>query len=404
MAQTMSEFEKERAELLKAIESQAQQMSGKKTDEPVEHTLNDWLNAAEEVMPSQPKPRQPNKRPAPRTSTPASPPPTKNTKASKASFFGVIIMLTLLLTILGVLFIAYTSINKELKKVMESSEASMKEFKSLKTSVAELEKSIASGGQGQLFDKLQAKVDQLEQEIETLKTQQQSVASQVTSTQDSTTPSNASESVTENTAGNWVTEQQLDQKLNDATQKINQKLELILKHLAAETPNAKQSNVTPEKAPEDIKPQPKVAIQPAAEEMEKPVIQVPEKPKTNVAQQPVIKLVVPAKVAEKPEVPNTPLQNYSPEVVWLMQEPALNFTLQLASMPERYSVQKIKDQKQLSNAKIIPQDRNGQTQYILISGSFASRAEADKMARSYQSRLKISPWVRKIKDLTAKVK
>ncbi len=132
MAQTISELEKERAELLKAIESQAQQMSSSRQSRDThtsEHTLNDWLNAAEEVMPSTPK------RPTSSNNTQA--PKSKN----KASFFGVVIMLSLLLTILGVVYIAYTSIHNELQKVLAVKEDSMREVTLLKESVAELQKS-----------------------------------------------------------------------------------------------------------------------------------------------------------------------------------------------------------------------------------------------------------------------
>ncbi|MBD3755047.1 MAG: hypothetical protein IE937_05310, partial [Gammaproteobacteria bacterium] len=52
MAQTIADLEKERAELLKAIESQAQQISSTRADDAQGHSLSDWLNAAEEIMPN----------------------------------------------------------------------------------------------------------------------------------------------------------------------------------------------------------------------------------------------------------------------------------------------------------------------------------------------------------------
>jgi len=81
MAQTISELEKERAELLKAIESQAQQMSSSRPlgeKDQKEHTLNDWLLAAEEVMPSTPK------RPTQQSSAPQS--TKKTTSATPLTF------------------------------------------------------------------------------------------------------------------------------------------------------------------------------------------------------------------------------------------------------------------------------------------------------------------------------
>lgn len=163
MAQTISEFEKERAGLLKAIESQAQQMSSTRSDnseEPPEHTLNDWLNAAEDVMPSKIKSKS-------KPSTAA--PNVKISGNTKSSFFGVIIMLSLLLTILGVIYIAYTSIHNELKEVMTLKQASSADMKTLQESIKKLEAAVASKGQGDAFIALQEKVANLEKTVNQLK-------------------------------------------------------------------------------------------------------------------------------------------------------------------------------------------------------------------------------------------
>ncbi|MEA3404531.1 MAG: hypothetical protein U9R28_02190, partial [Pseudomonadota bacterium] len=127
MAQTISELEKERAELLKAIENQAQHISTKRSseDDLDGHTLKDWLNAAEEVMPTRPVPGKSKSQDSVSSATTSNP---KTASANgKASFFGVIILLSLLLTILGVLYIAYNTINKELQEVKEVKENSQTE-------------------------------------------------------------------------------------------------------------------------------------------------------------------------------------------------------------------------------------------------------------------------------------
>ncbi len=88
---------------------------------------------------------------------------------------------------------------------------------------------------------------------------------------------------------------------------------------------------------------------------------------------------------------------------WLLEEPAFNYTLQLASMQERSSVEKMIREKGLDGAKIIPLERKGEAYYVLLTGSYASRTEADKAAKRYKQNFGISPWVRKIKDLSNKL-
>ncbi|QBZ83373.1 Cell division protein DamX [Hydrogenovibrio crunogenus] len=382
MAQTISELEKERAELLKAIESQAQQMSSSRPlgeKDQKEHTLNDWLHAAEEVMPSTPK------RPTQQSSAPQS---TKKTKGNKASFFGVVIMLSLLLTILGVVYIAYTSIHNELQKVLAVKEDSMKEVKMLKETVSELQKSVASGGQGELFTQLQKRVEALEAEVTTLKAQQLTLDSKVVQQATSNTTATA---LPQKLPSNVVTTEVLESKLKEYTQGIDQKLETILKYL-----NLSENDKT--------EPAAKVSVYSKPEDdVEEPTVSEPTEPKVKPLDQPVVRLVQKTKKPTTPE-PKAPLENYTSDVKWLMEEPAFNYTLQLASMAERDSIEKMIEQKGLQGAKIIPLERKGEPYYVLLTGSYASRSEADKAAGTYKANFGISPWVRKIKDLSRKLK
>lgn len=400
MAQTISELEKERAELLQAIESQAQQFSNQRSaapEAPIEHTLKDWLNAAEEVMPVNPRTT------ANRNSTN----PTNNKSAakpaasSKASFFGVIIMLSLLLTILGVLYIAYTSIHNELQKVMTANKNMNEVFTNLQTQVDEIKN---ASGQSTTFEELQTKVLKLEGQVIDLKLQLTEVSSRpvvVNATPASVVSGNPDES-TPTSVGvepNWVNMDQLDKKLEAYTQQIDHKLELIMQHLNIQqlAPAAAQS----------VAPQPNVFKEPKAKLAEKEFetlsIAEPEEPKFKPLNQPLVKLVKTVVMPETPNQPGEPLKNYSPEVNWLMNEPAFNFTLQLASLSDYSSAQKMKDEKGLTDSKIIPQTRNNVTTYVLLVGSYADRSSADQASRSLKSNHNISPWVRKIKDLTSKV-
>lgn len=397
MAQTVSELEKERAQLLEAIESQAQTMSTKRSsnEEAVEHTLNDWLNAAEEIMPAKKTARR-------QKSSATSSAPLKS-KNNKASFFGVIIMLSLLLTVLGVLYIAYTSIHNELQKVLEGNTAAMQEVKSIQDTVTRLEESVASGGQGDLFVSLQERVAQLESEISALKAQQvalESSASQKQTTKTSPNASNIAAALNVDPK-KLVTSEELDRKLNNYTQQINEKLEKIMLRLSIPAQaKAEPSSKMPETENAAVSSLLPIPEQPTMELPEPTVVAPSVKP----LNQPVVRLVAESKQPKVPAAPAAPLKNYSPEVKWLMQEPSLNHTLQLASMSERSALQSMIDKKGLSGAKIIPQERNGKTQYVLISGSYADRKEAEAAARTYQSQHKISPWIRKIKDLSSKVK
>ncbi|NCN43121.1 MAG: hypothetical protein CO158_00785 [Piscirickettsiaceae bacterium CG_4_9_14_3_um_filter_43_564] len=383
MAQTISELEKERAELLKVIESKAQNMSSSRPNAPEgksEHTLNDWLNAAEEVMPTRSSRNSSNSQPE---STPA------RAKPNKASFFGVIIMLSLFLTILGVVFIAYTNINSELQKALAINEENQKELSELKQTISDIQQTNAASGQGELFAALQKRVLMLETQLQTLKVQQVTSVPQQ-SASDVTAPTTKPLAL-EQLPSNVVTTEVLEQKLQEYTKGIDQKLETILAYLN----NEKQSPVqlrTPQKQSTA-----------SAAKVTEPEITQPQAPKVKPMDQPVVRLVQKITSPKAAEEPSDPLENYTADVKWLVEEPAFNYTLQLASMSERSSVEKMIEQSKLQGARIIPLKRNGEAYYVLLSGSYESRSEADKAAQRYKNNFGISPWVRKIKDLSSKL-
>lgn len=379
MAQTISELEKERADVLKAIDMQAQQMSSKhpadKIDDKKEHSLNDWLNAAEEVMPTQPRKRT-NTANQKKQSQPVS-----KLKPNKASFFGVVIMLSLLLTVLGVLYIAYTSIHNELQKVLANNEKTMKQVESMQIAMTDLQKSVASGGQTATFTALQKKVSVLENEINLLK-------ANATDPKGSVIPSSQGLKTPEKESSLNIV--QLDRKLQTYTQEINQKLELIMQRLSIK--------------PIESKKVPSVKQKPAELSINMPKEPQIVEPKVKPLNTPVVSLVKKLPEPTAPKISNHPIKHDSAEVKWLMSQPSNHYTMQLASMPERFLLKKIQNSKRYPDAKILPQIRDGKTQYILVTGSYANRKAADADARHYQATYKISPWVRKIKDLKAKIK
>lgn len=163
MSLTISELEEERAKILNEIESKAKKLSTSGSTEDESLSLNDWLTAAEDVMPEK---NQPN--PTPKYSKKMI--STSNIQ-NKTSFFGVVIMLTLFLTILGVIYIAYTSIHKELQNVLAVKEKHIEQMQQLQTDMQALQESVASGGKSALFSQLEAKVASLELQVTELKEQ-----------------------------------------------------------------------------------------------------------------------------------------------------------------------------------------------------------------------------------------
>jgi len=328
-------------------------------------------------------------------------------------------------------YIAYTAIHNELQKVLEVKENSVSELKVLQDTVAELQKSVASGGQGDLFEQLVSKVQKLETEVTTLKAQQlildKAIKNQLIE------PSMAPSSVASMALpSNVVTTEILEQKLQEYTAGLDVKLGALLKHLnvpiskdmamksaaptAAATEQTEQaksadkSDETKETVVDKLAKLAEQRMKPKAEpkpiEMIKmPEITVPDLPEVDSANKPLVRMVKQVAPAKAPTEPTAdePVKNYSADVKWLMDEPAFNHTLQLASMQERSSVQKLIDSKNLQGAKIIPQLRNGENYFVVVSGSYDSKSEARKAAAMYKADFNISPWIRKMRDITNRV-
>ncbi|WP_178863814.1 SPOR domain-containing protein [Thiomicrorhabdus cannonii] len=407
MAQTIADLEKERAELLKAIESQAQQLSSTRTDDAQGHSLSDWLNAAEEIMPN--STRTASKTPPSQTAQTSAEMPRKPT-SNKTSFFGVIILLTLLLTILGVLYIAYTTINKELQEVKVVKEQTQAEMQRLQQSMDELQKNLASGGQPEMFAALEERVGSLENVLADMQSQQQAMLKRLdagvvaTAEKPFVAPT---ESVKSETAGDQVvTEAILDEKLKAYTtqleKRIDQKLETILQHLLQGGSAVKVLPKTDEETDELRADAAEAIISPAA----------PSEPKVPVMAQPILKLVQPvAKTAEPEKAIAAPVVDassvsapaLSADENWLQQQPAQHYTLQLASMADKQALEKMVAQKGIGDSRIVMQKRLDDVRYVLLTGSYANKADAAERAKQVKETYGISPWVRKVKDLTVKL-
>lgn len=414
MAQTISDLEKERAELLKAIETQAQQMSANRNGEEKEHSLKDWLNAAEEVMPTPQKTK---------TTSSAPQPGDKNNKpnANKTSFFGVVILLTLLFTILGVLYIAYTTINKELQQVAEVRESSKQEMVKLQQSMDELQKNLASGGQPQVFTQLEQRVLELEDQLSAIQEQQkvllarleqspiQSPAQVVTESTAAVSEKLQGEEVqiasTVASTDQVVTESILDEKLKAYTsqleKRIDEKLEKILQYLTHG--NADESLKSEVLLNGDAGKETSIGTQEPEAEIATPAEPEVSEIEAPRVEQPLVKLVEEVKKPVEPEVAAEPHVALNADAKWLLEQPGQHYILQLASMADQQALINMVKRKDLTDTKIVMQKRGDDQRYVLLTGSYASRNEADQRAKQIKDEFGISAWIRKAKDLTPKL-
>jgi len=401
MAQTISELEKERAELLKAIESQAQNISSNRSaeDDLDGHTLKDWLNAAEEVMPSKPNTTKSR-------NTQASQPSLSSKPATgKASFFGVIILLSLLLTILGVLYIAYSTVDRELKEVKEVKQSSQAEAVQLQESMNKLEQTVATGGTPERFVELEQRVLELESQLALIQKQQLELLAKL---ERSNTMSNSANVVAQQPidgvknndptlftdTDKVLTESVLDAKLKAYTSglesRIDEKLSMILDFLT-------KGEVKPE-----LKE--KVLLNGSDKKVEPIEIQEPIAPTVLAPriQQPLVKMVEQVSAPSLPKV-KKPMPANNEDINWLLKQPEQHYVLQLASMTDKQSLMNMVSQKGLTDTRIVLQKRDNNQRYVLISGSYANRNDANSKSKEIKGQFGISPWIRKMKDLTVKL-
>lgn len=400
MSLTISELESERAKILDEIQSKATKFSQKKASKEGELSLNDWLNAAEEVMPKSPAPKQ-------KTSYSNKVLSSSNSN-NKTSFFGVIIMLSLFLTILGVVYIAYSSIQKELQVVLVAKEENKEQMRLLQLDMQNLGEAVASGGKSGLFSQLETKVIALETQVAELKSlianqngsadvDLEVVTNPVLLEKDGT---HASDVIVKTEKNGVVTTAILDQKLKIYTQqlesKIDKKLEVILQYLT----KGGSAGTLPALVNSSDNQNVANKTELSAQEIDTPTVATV---KTPVVDEPLVKLVTPVSKPQAPAAPKAPIITMSADVKWLMEQPQAHYILQLASMTDAAALNKIVKNNQLKDTKILPQIRNNVTTYVLVTGSFADRANADALAKTIKSQSGITPWIRKAGDLANRV-
>lgn len=437
MAQTISELEKERAELLRKIEEEARlakQQNGRggaaaESKNETELSLNDFLKAAQEVIPDEAAPilSDPAQRNAPAGSTAANstsshqgkqaminsrtkvqaqagqmgresqPSQTASTSSQKSTFFGVVIMLTLLLTVLGVMGLIYITLKESIDQLDQNSQSQEQSMIKIAQEVKQLQSNQGGSGNGENFNVLKLKVEQLEKKVYGLEAELQKLQSQ---------PMVTSEEIPKlKVPGDTViTADLLDQKFTLYTQylgkRLDGKLDLILRYLATE--KAADLPSKPEQSTAPTKSEP-YQLPRHVKEADEPKVVEPKQPKTEKTLKPTEPVVTLVKPATQPIAPNKPSTHYTEDSKWLAEQPLFNYTLQLASMVDKNMLQRFKQRKKLDHAKIIPQKRGEKVRYVLIEGSYATRSEAKNRARQLNQEVGISPWIRKVKDLTSRL-
>ena len=415
MAQQPVNFEQERQRILAEIEARAKERGG-------ELTLQDWLKAAEEVMPnsavspalsaagsgstllgtdelgedmvSLSSTRRAKRRSRSRTRTrkpveekmaaiptaEADTPPNQedgDTMGSKNTIWMSVISGTVLAAVLGAGGLGFYTLHNEMKKLSARLDTMEERLNQLEQGKGQVDKPT--------LDTILARLDALEKKAFPVDAQQK-VSDQVHS---------------ELTQANVVTEAVLDAKLAQFSQRIEQVIDKRFATLLVQLKSLRTSAKVTSKAapPAQVQAAPSEnASEPA------PLVAVPTPPAEPKV--PEIKPKVTPKVAgpssndsgkAMPSVPRALLEAER----WLAQQPPGDWTLQLASVLDKASLDHMIRNKQLHEAKIIRQVRDGQTRYVLVQGSFPDRAQEKQAAQAIRARTGINPWVRNFKPLQA---
>ena len=454
---TVKELEAERAKILQEIESKAKRNN---SDEPP--SLKDFLSSAQEVMKDE---RvniesmstsgsgnfidefadddiimqsdinyQPRKA---ATETPASsrvePTPASDNRyagytgqsepakssppaaqPNKLVVIGVILMLGLLATVLAVMFIGYNSLQKQIREVVDAKNDTQEQVFALQEEVIKLQNQTGlSESAGQRFELIEQQLTQQNKQIERILLQLK---------EQKTLSGNANAAQIES-GSLLLSEAMLDQKLQKFSEKlayqIEQKIDLKLAGIIQRLEKQEENNTivgstkisTPVKINQEDEGA--VVIEPAEPDLPMVPTQtlantraatIPLEPETGTtkAEQKLLTLAQPSRETkfEKP-VPIDP--DFPEDVKWLLGEPSMHYTMQLASMPSKASLEKMKRDLRLTEARIIPQNYKGKVNYILVLDSLISRAAASSEAKKVKETLGISPWVRRISDVSKKI-
>ncbi|WP_294948397.1 SPOR domain-containing protein [Sulfurivirga sp.] len=403
MLSPQSDFERERQRILAEIESRARSKGG-------ELTLQDWLKAAEEVMPdadavgkplseenddvvldlrhagqsrrggkqqsaSRPQQSSSSQSDTSHLTSSTGDAPTMNGSSGtdrRTLIYTSLIGVTLMALTLGAGGLAWLDLKRQVEAVTAVNTQLRQQVADLKMKVDTLEKQMATGGDSARFDALVERVARLEQNGGVAAAPVSSPSSDQVREQVQAELNNA----------NVITEAVLDAKLAQLSQRIEQVIDkrftaILTQIKSLRTLETQRTGETV--APPDQKKVPE-------EDREKPEksegIPAPVPPKT-----PDVKL----KAAAPGEL--------TASEQWLRAQPGGAWLLQLASVLDRGSLVKLRQRKKLNDARIVRQQRIGRTFYVLVQGIYPDRETAQSAADEIRKRTGINPWVRRVRAL-----
>ena len=363
---------------------------------------------------SRPSPDLRSDRSTMNNSTTSSQPPVKD---NRMAFIGVVLMLLMFVTTLVILFFSYNSLEQKYNEAVQLRNDTQEQVFALQEEVTKLKDFAAIG------ENADQKFSAIDQQLQQMNTMMQSLQQRLNE------KSTGGEISIQSEGTIAAIDAMLDKKLtifserlsSQIEQKIDLKLAAIIQRIEkAEANNKITGEANPKfKTPVSINKEldEEISMAPVAEPStpQAPVIETltPQKPKVdnaitqpepivNQIEKPIFKLEASSK---QPKIIKTPDvdENTPTEIKWLLGEPSMHYTLQLASMPNRESLEKMKKNMRLVEAKIIPQVYKGKTNYILVTDSFISRTEANKQSQAIKKQTGIAPWVRKISTIVQKL-
>lgn len=436
MSKSISQLaEQERAKLLEAIEAQANRISSKRDPDQTDISLSDWLSAAEKVIPNPKEPTNPaakayqanakddqlfaNKsepswdelfEQEPRLTTrqdaparnlnhktpSASPTSGKIRRTSKPNpaktgpYFGVVVMLSLLLAMTGILYLAYMLVTEEFKRLETLVLDQEAQISQLETLVIDTQMLLEQHEDAPIVVSLMQRVTELEA-AQTAVNRNSNSASQV-----------LPEQIEALAAAQRNLEQQLEQAItrqaqNPSTDIISQLEQQILQRLqqSSESLNLRPLPITePERVNESSSSQPTITPPTAPSAPTEPSITSP---------------VIQPDVAVVEDLADASAQTgqtarIGEDIAWLEQQTGQHFVIQLAAMAQPERLEQIIRQHNLTDVRILPQVRNGQTRYILVNGTYSQRSNAAEQANRFREQTGITPWIRRVNDINGSVR
>ena len=336
-------------------------------------------------------------------------PPTKD---NRMTFVGVLVMLLMFITTLIIVFFSYNDLDQKLQEAVQMRNDTQEQVFALQEYILKLKDAAAIG------ENANNKFSAVDQQLQQLNTMMLALQKRLNEA-----PANGSGVMLQGEETIAAIDSMLEDKLTvfseRLTSQIEQKIDLKLAAIIQRIEKAEANNKI---TGESVKPKPiKTPVSINTQLDEEQMIAEPMAP-----MEPMIAKVTPKKAeitpeivpkqiekpifslkaeSEKPKIVTTPNvdENTPQDIKWLLGEPSMHYTLQLASMPNKEALEKMKENMRLVEARIIPQTYKGKTNYILVTDSYTSRTQANQKSQAIKEQTGIAPWVRKISSIVQKL-